>query len=320
MTDNNELISIVIPVYNGEKYIERCLESIINQTYQNYEVLVIDDGSNDNTAQIVDQYVCNYKRFKYIYQQNSGVSSARNLGIKESKGKYITFIDSDDWVESEYVSVLIDTIKKYNVPICYCGFNKYIKGKLIKSIRNNNDYEHFSYKDFIPDGYYFYGSCWSGMFDRTCFDTILFPDDISYGEDLITIAKIIKKVNSISFIHIPLYNYEYKHEGSLSGNELFNIKKLDKIKTICSAIDIFNESDKGKRILQGRLAEAAIQMLIHFYYDDNLSEDNKQHLLSIYKNNYGFMDFLDAKGYIKYTALYMFPKIFIPVYTKRKRK
>ena len=108
----NELISIVVPIYNVDNYLRQCLDSIQNQTYQNFECLLINDGSPDNSADICREYVSKDARFRYFEKENGGVASARNLGIKYSKGKYITFIDSDDWVDLDYLEVLHSKIKE----------------------------------------------------------------------------------------------------------------------------------------------------------------------------------------------------------------
>ena len=106
----NELISIIVPIYNVEKYLRQCLDSIMNQTYRNFECLLINDGSSDNSEDICREYVSKDSRFRYFEKENGGVSSARNLGIEHSKGEYITFIDSDDWVDSDYLEVLYNSL------------------------------------------------------------------------------------------------------------------------------------------------------------------------------------------------------------------
>ena len=123
----NELVSIVVPIYNVENYLRQCLDSIMGQTYQNFECLLINDGSPDHSADICREYVSKDSRFKYFEKENGGVSSARNLGIERSEGAYITFIDSDDWVESDYLEVLykalidekaditVSTYKQFNI-------------------------------------------------------------------------------------------------------------------------------------------------------------------------------------------------------------
>lgn len=109
---DNELISVVVPIYNVEKYLRQCLDSIQNQTYQNFECLLINDGSPDNSADICREYVEKDSRFKYFEKENGGLSDARNYGIRQSKGSYLTFVDSDDWLENDALQQLYDALKK----------------------------------------------------------------------------------------------------------------------------------------------------------------------------------------------------------------
>ena len=104
------LISVIIPVYNTESYVRVCLESLVEQTYTNFEVIMIDDGSTDNSGEICQEYTERDSRFHYYRKENGGVSSARNLGIEYSRGNYLTFVDSDDWVEEDYLEVLYNAI------------------------------------------------------------------------------------------------------------------------------------------------------------------------------------------------------------------
>ncbi len=116
------LISIIIPAYNIENYIVRCLDSLLNQTYKNLEVIVVDDGSSDNTGKIIDDYASKYENIKVIHKKNAGVSAARNSGIDVANGDYIGFVDGDDTVDKEMFEVLIDNAIKYDADISHCGY------------------------------------------------------------------------------------------------------------------------------------------------------------------------------------------------------
>ena len=107
-----DLISVVVPIYNVENYIKKCVDSILSQTYKNLEIILVDDGSPDNCPQICDEYAQKDNRIKVIHKENGGLSDARNAGIDISKGKFITFIDSDDYIEKDYVEVLYNSIKE----------------------------------------------------------------------------------------------------------------------------------------------------------------------------------------------------------------
>lgn len=113
-----DLISIIIPIYKVEEYLKRCVDSVINQTYKNLEIILIDDGSPDSCGKICDEYAKINNKIYVIHQQNQGVSAARNAGIDKAKGKYICFIDSDDYVDANYIEVLHDGMKKCDLSIC----------------------------------------------------------------------------------------------------------------------------------------------------------------------------------------------------------
>ena len=120
--NENPKISVILPVYNVEKYLRQCLDSVINQTYKNLEIILVNDGSTDNSGKICEEYALNDERIKVIHKENGGISSARNAAIDIAKGQYITFIDSDDDVELDYIDYLYDILKKFNL-ISYIHYN-----------------------------------------------------------------------------------------------------------------------------------------------------------------------------------------------------
>lgn len=119
------LISVIIPVYNAEKYLEQCLNSIKNQTYKNFEVIIVNDGSKDNTDSICKKFAQSDSRFRYFSKENGGVSSARNFGLDNANGHYITFIDGDDWVEHNHLEILIKSITENNSDIAICSYKEF---------------------------------------------------------------------------------------------------------------------------------------------------------------------------------------------------
>ena len=126
----NPLISLVIPVYNVEKYLDKCMESVLAQTYDNYEVILVDDGSTDNSGKMCDEYAERDSRVTVYHQKNSGVSVARNVGIENAKGEFISFIDSDDWVDESYLEKLVNAQIKYNADLTICEYtNVYADGR-----------------------------------------------------------------------------------------------------------------------------------------------------------------------------------------------
>ena len=128
---SNYAVSIVVPVYNAEKYLPKCIDSILNQTFKNFELILVNDGSKDNSLIICEDYKVSDRRIKVINKKNEGVSIARNIGINSAKGKYIMFIDSDDWIESNMVEKMYDAIQ--NSDIAICGSKTVEKNKIIDS-------------------------------------------------------------------------------------------------------------------------------------------------------------------------------------------
>ena len=127
-----DLISVIIPIYNVEKYLNKCIDSIINQTYKNLEIILVDDGSPDNCPQICDEYAKKDNRIKVIHKKNGGVSSARNVGLINSTGNYIGFIDPDDYIEPIMYEKLLKVLKESNTLVSMCGFYKIKDNKIIK--------------------------------------------------------------------------------------------------------------------------------------------------------------------------------------------
>ena len=119
---NEELISIIVPVYNVEAYIHQCIKSIIEQSYKNLEIILVDDGSKDKSGKICDDYARKDKRIKVIHKKNGGLSDSRNAGITVATGKYIAFVDSDDWIEKNMYEKMYNECEKFGADICICGF------------------------------------------------------------------------------------------------------------------------------------------------------------------------------------------------------
>ena len=139
-TEDNSLISVVVPVFNVEKYLSRCIDSIINQTYRNLEIILVDDGSSDKCPQICDSYALKDKRIKVMHKKNEGVSEARNVGLHASKGKYISFIDSDDYINEFMFEKMVKAYTNNQIDLVVCAFNR----------EYNEHKDKYSYgKDFI---------------------------------------------------------------------------------------------------------------------------------------------------------------------------
>lgn len=223
-------ISIIIPVYNTDKYLRRCLDSISGQTFRKYEVILVDDGSADNSPAICDEYSSKDTRISVVHKANGGVSSARNTGLDIAKGKYITFIDSDDWIEADYLQELLnaadDTCELVVSGIVYNyedGTHKY--SKLDRRTFASSDAVGFH--ELIESRLY-YGPVNKLFVNRIIRDNRLtFPEDITYGEDRIFNCAYMYYVRNIATTDYAGYHYIIHSSDSLASAKYPNMLELE---------------------------------------------------------------------------------------------
>ena len=216
----NEKVSIIIPAYNVENYISDCLEGVVSQTYKNIEVLIINDGSTDNTLKICNKYKANDDRIKIINKKNEGVAEARNDGIKYSKGMYIAFIDSDDMISKKYIQTLMYTINKYDGDIVSCDFKK-TRGKYNGIDKKKKvNIINFTTEGALTSLLYqkeLDSSLWNKLIKKELFDGLNF-NKLKKFEDLDIFYKLICNAKTITYIRSVLYYYRIRKE-SLMNNE-----------------------------------------------------------------------------------------------------
>lgn len=224
----NPLITIIIPVYNVEKYLDECIESVMKQTYQNIEILLIDDGSTDSSFEICKRYQMNDKRIRVIHQDNHGLAYVRNVGIENAKGSYISFVDSDDFIDENMILYLYESLKNEKCDVSICNrIHYYDYKKIFKYIyynkKNNDDivvYDRDSSLKELCSFRIFDMSMCGKIFDINLFKNIKFPEG-KLSEDAYVMYKIIDKCNSVSYINDALYYYRQR-KGSISKNRKIN--------------------------------------------------------------------------------------------------
>jgi len=216
------LVSIIIPVYNVEKYLKRCLDSVLAQTYTNIEVIAINDGSTDASGVILDEYAQKDERVKVIHKSNGGVSSARNCGLDAVSGDYVAMFDADDYVNVRFVEILLKTATEKNADVVCCGyahtcddngavvdttksieFVEMDKVQMISSLFKNNP---------------FTGSFWNKLIKREILNGEKFNEKIKHYEDYELLYKILKKSEKLVYFDLPLYYY-FMREGSASHSK-----------------------------------------------------------------------------------------------------
>lgn len=213
------LISIVLPVYNVEAYVEKCIRSILNQNYRNFELIIVNDGSTDKSLELCQTF--HDEKIILLNKENGGLSSARNLGMMHCRGEYIAFVDSDDWIENNYLEELVNGMFDEDVDIVQCGYNRQLddnktlyKKCFSEKIINNNDnvlYEYFISRSI-------HTAVWGKLFRKKVIDNIFFKEGHNY-EDLIFLADLLGKTNKVKIIDKALYNYR-KNKNSITQSSV----------------------------------------------------------------------------------------------------
>lgn len=220
MKRKNGLISIIVPIYNVEKYLEKCIVSILKQTYENFEVILVNDGSSDGSGVICDDYKERDSRITVIHQRNRGVSVARNVGISVSQGQYLMFVDGDDYLSSELCEKMIKKMEHSNAQCCVCGWEDVdIDGCVLKSYVNGGCSETIgieALKDLYVRGNNAFNTvvCWGKLFHWSIWEELRFTEGIYY-EDLDVMPKLY--LNCKTIVSIPYIGYHYLQRiGSLA--------------------------------------------------------------------------------------------------------
>lgn len=265
----NDLISIIIPVYNVEKYLAKNIESVIRQTYRNIEVILINDGSTDNSGKICDEYAKIDKRIKVIHKSNGGLSDARNVGIDVANGQFITFCDSDDYLKESYIEYLYELIKKDKCKMSICSYCILTENeKMIDCGKGYNEgiltTEQTLSRMLCDEG--FSVSACAKLYAKELFDDVRYPVG-KLCEDNGTTYKLIKKCKLISYGNISQYIY-IKRSGSIM-NSKFNMKKLDLLElTNEMANELLEEYPNIKDAIERRVIYAKLSIIRQAINDD----------------------------------------------------
>lgn len=308
-----DLISIIVPIYNQEKYLCECVESLIVQSYKNIEIILVDDGSTDHSGMICDNYSKKDKRIKVIHQKNGGLSCARNIGIEYCRGKYIVFVDSDDYVEKKYISSLYFALKENDVQIAMCNytefnFNNVIRNECenyLKEVHTTNDLLTVLWKSSET-----YVACvvvWNKIFDRNIFDNIKFKEPIH--EDEFLFNKLITMNLSVKFIDESLYNYRQR-ENSLIHKPISkdNLLFLD---CLNERINILEEKKLISILNKARMV--FLDKYIEYYFElkkqDRIVLKNKYYLF-FKKFIKELKNILTHKNYIRFSLFLISPQVY----------
>lgn len=201
------LISVIVPAYQAEKTLDRCLKSIVSQSYHNYELLIINDGSTDRTAEICENYANMYSHIRYYSQENIGISETRQKAVSLARGKYIQFVDADDWADSHMLQVLSDKVKEYEYDIIISDFIIETKHKsLYKKQEPSALYSRALIADISSPR--LAGVMWNKLIKKDLFDNVSFPNGIHYCEDWIVCFHLFERTNNVFYLNKAFYHYD----------------------------------------------------------------------------------------------------------------
>lgn len=218
------LISIIIPVFNQAEYLYDCLSSVVSQSYKNLEIIIINDGSTDNSEQIIDKYFITDNRVKYYYQTNAGLSSARNYGINKSNGEFVSFVDSDDIIDHFCVEKLYWLLKKNNSEFSFCGYLSFVDKGNISKHKNNGTILYTSETEYWSNDDVTYTNkivSWGKLYRKELFNNLCF-DVNRFHEDEFIANKIISKCSSITYTKDKLYFYRSNQKGIVQSKHTFS--------------------------------------------------------------------------------------------------
>lgn len=279
-------VSIIVPVYNAEMYLSRCIESIIGQTYKNIELILIDDGSADRSGNICDEFAHRDNRIIVVHKRNAGVSAARNDGIKLSRGRYLQFVDSDDYIDGKMTAILIDRALRNDSDIVICGFNTidYKTGELMPFAYSQTDL-NLDVKEFLAIYYDLYLTRYLNTPCNKLYEAglvkdneIYFEPDIDYGEDLIFNLEVFKRCSKFSIINSCLYNYAlYHNNDSLTRKpraDMYEIQKMMFEEVVALYVDADGFSEEIKSLEQGYTRDL-IKGVIQYYASYTILKDYK---------------------------------------------
>lgn len=338
-----EKVSIIVPVYNVEKYLERCLDSIINQTFKDIEVIALNNGSTDNSLNILLEYAEKDKRIKVIDNYNLGVSEARNIGIREANGKYIVFVDSDDWIDKNMIEVLHSNIVKNDSDLVMCTyvreFSNHSKEKVFNlpeiNIYTDNEVKSQLLRKLIgpigselanPEYLDALGTAWAKMYKTSILKekNLRFVDlnEIGSGEDTLFNIYVLNELKKVILLNKPMYHYWRGNENSITSRYIPNFieKRRNYFKYIRNFIKENEFGSEYEKALNNRICTSVLGMgLLECSKGNNISMLSKiKNIKSILNEDYidnAYKD-LELKHFsIHWRVFYFFNKYKMAIYS-----
>lgn len=297
------MISVIVPVYNAEKFLNRCIDSILGQTYKDFELILVDDGSQDHSSDILNKYAKMDHRVNLISQNNKGVSGARNTGLQAAKGEYFLYVDADDWIEQDMIEKLISTGRKEDADIIMCNSDHAEeKADLIKGLPTEVDvWDHDRQRYEFMKHQRLTGMLWNKLIRRSMSDGILFNERTGYGEDAEFLWKILKKSQKMIVINEILYHHVL--EKTSISHLHFSEKKYSAIPMWEQIVEEISQDDpKLIDLARERLMSAAVFSMYEVKKSQYKNKHQIKHMRKIVRENLSI--FLRSQNVSKKFKLY----------------
>ena len=313
-SEEDPLISVIVPCYNVEAYLKECVDSLLAQTYRNIEIILVDDGATDNTGGIARDYAGRNSNVLYIHRANGGLSAARNTGIDNSKGQYLAFVDSDDYVEPDYIEKLYKSIRENGSDIAVCGYKKEEMETDSVTFDESSVISPYAamriLSDIFPKENVLLVIAWNKLYRRELFENTRFPEG-KIHEDEHTAHRVLGQADSISVITDCLYHYRIREGSITAGRKAQNLKHLDLLDAYKDRIE-YSESMMYGELMTYMLYSffESMKELMVLYTDETIKENKlysyfQKRAKEIYFRYFTELDSFQKKDYFK---LILFPK------------
>ena len=309
-----KMISVIVPIYNSGKYLNKCVDSLLNQSYKSFELLLIDDGSKDNSLSICNKYAAQDSRVKVYHKENEGIAKTRNYGLRIAAGEYITFVDSDDYVDHDFLRLLFEAIEENHCELSICSFARFMDSRIM-----HNTYEKSRVIDktnlelLIFTDSNIGKANWNKLYNAQLLENIQFPD-LCLGEDYVFNFEYFKNVKKVAIIDKELYYYRITPD-SLSNLTDYNRKKMmDQIISRSSVIESIQNKKALAMAKKEYLKAVKNAMILLLKSKDCGGTSNRDYAYykCLVKDNFSVLDILrlGVKGIIQLALCLYFPFIY----------
>lgn len=314
--------SIIVPVYNAEQFLEICIKSIVEQTYHKIELLLVDDGSTDRSADICAAWMSKDERIRYFRQKNAGVSAARNLGLEKATGELIAFVDADDYIDLSFCNEMQRFFCDKKLDLAFCERRDiYPSSKVLITGNNSSKFVKIPSIEYEYDGYKERRAVWGAVYRREILSGLQFPNEIFVGEDALFLANAIKASQHIIYYDKALYNYRIQKESAYFGT--FTPQKATEIDAWIHISEVFEKNSIARLSAEALCADTATTMLARYAGDIGFEKVYINKIIRVYRNKFSKLIWYDYKKSRKFTKhiLYgLFPHVFLKYWEWKNEK